>query len=210
MDTSNLKDNLSRLEENFDKLANITKAKFTKALNREDTVLLVIDIQEKLAPAMKNKDLTINNTKVLLKMAEVMGMEVIVTEQYPRGLGSSLEVISENFTDKTKVFDKLTFSAIKTDEIREYIEKLNKPNFIVLGMESHICVYQTAKDLLIKGYNVFIPKDAVDSRTDENLENGLELMRDYGAKISNTETILFELLGRAGTEEFKVLSPLIK
>lgn len=210
MDKKDIKENLSKLEENFDKLANLTKARFTKDLDREETVLLVIDIQEKLAPVMKDRERAIARTNVLLKMADCLDMDVIVTEQYPRGLGSTIEAVSENFSPKTRVFDKLSFSALRNDTIKAHIEKLNKPNFIVLGMESHICVYQTAKDLLVKGYNVYVPRDAVASRTEENFLNGLSLMEGYGAKISNTESILFELLERAGTEEFKKLSPLIK
>lgn len=210
MDTNNLKDAMDKFEENLDKITNLTKAKFTKGLNREDTILVVIDVQEKLAPAMRGNIKAIKNTNILLKVGKELDIPVIVTEQYPRGLGTTIDIIQENFTGDTRVFEKTTFSAMRTEEIKEYVEKLNKPNLVVMGMETHICVYQTVKDLLLGGYNVYVARDAVASRTEENLENGLDLMKSYGAKISNVETIMFELLEKAGTEEFKSLSPLIK
>ncbi len=207
---NNIRDGLNKLEENLDKLANITKAKFTKSLSRENVMIIMIDIQEKLSPAMNNESDIIKNSKIILEMARVLDIPVIVTEQYPNGLGSTLEELKEYYTDRTRVYDKVSFSALRTESIRETIEKINRPNVIIFGIETHICVYQTVKDLLVKGYNTYVPIDAVGSRTKENNDNGLELMRDFGARVSNVETILFELLEKAGTDEFKQLSPLIK
>ncbi len=210
----NIKENLSKLEskleENFDKFANLTKAKLSKTIKNEDTVLVIIDIQEKLAPVINNKEEIIKNSKILIETAKTLNFPIILTEQYPQGLGETLPEIKEALEFKGKFFEKNYFSAYKDESIKEYIDSIKRPNFILLGMESHICLYQTARDLLIKGYNVVIAEDASGSRTKKNHLNGMELIKGYGGRISNTETIMFDLLSKAGTEEFKKLSKLIK
>ncbi len=208
---NNLKENLYKLEEEFNRLTSAMRAKKNlKDLNANNTAIILVDIQEKLAPAMKNQLRSIKNTRILLKMAELLKIPVIVTEQYPKGLGLTINDIKEVLPSNHKIFEKISFSAMRDNTISDYIIGLEKRNYILVGMEAHICVYQTAKDLLAKGYNVLIPREAVDSRTDENLNSGLELIKGNGGEITNTETLIFELLERAGTEEFKILSALIK
>lgn len=177
-------------------------------LNRDEAILLIIDIQEKLVPAISQGQMVIKNTNLLIKAASIMDIPIVVTEQYPKGLGSTVPEIRENIEGAHKC-DKLTFSAC-TQDVMESLKKTGRKKVIVTGMETHVCVFQTVRDLLKQGYCVFIAADAVSSRTEENKRNGLELMRDMGAVISNTETIIFDLLKQAGTEEFKVLSKLIK
>jgi len=207
----NLRENLYKLEKNFDRITSGIRAKTnSREISPENTCLIVIDIQEKLAPVMKNKLRTMKNTRTLLEMAEVLKIPTIVTEQYPRGLGKTLGEIEEKLPKNHKKFEKISFSAMKDENINNYILSLEKSNYIVIGMEAHICVYQTAKSLLGKGYNVLVARDAVDSRTDENLNSGLDLIRSNGGEITNTESLVFELLEKAGTEEFKILSALIK
>lgn len=178
-------------------------------LNKEDTILMVIDIQEKLGTVMKDLDRVVKNTNILITACKEMNMPAIVTEQYPKGIGPTVSEIKENLREDMTIFEKNSFSAC-TDEVKEYLEKTGKKKVIITGMETHICVFQTTRALLNDGYQVFIARDAVVSRTDENYLNGLDMMKDAGAVISNTETIIFDLLKVSGTPEFKVLSKLIK
>ncbi|MCQ4922727.1 hydrolase [Tissierella carlieri] len=178
------------------------------ALNRDNTALLIIDIQEKLASIMKYKEQIIDNTKILITAAKEMNMPIIVTEQYPKGIGPTIADIKEA-VDNKEAFEKTNFSAY-IGKIKEALDATGRKKVIITGMETHICVFQTARDLIENGYEVFIARDAVCSRTKENFLNGLELMKDVGAVISNTEAIVFDLLKIAGTPEFKVLSKLIK
>lgn len=177
-------------------------------LNKEDSLILVIDIQERLKPAMEQGDRVVKNTKILLESSKLMDIPVIVTEQYPRGLGNTLKEILE-VREELEVFEKNSFTGC-ISSVNHRLEELGKKKIIVVGMETHICVLQTCRDLILKGYDVYIAKDAVASRTRENYENALEMMKDMGIVISNTETILFDLLKKAASEEFKAISKLIK
>lgn len=180
--------------------------KFT--LTKEDSVLLIVDIQEKLAPVMKYKDMVVKNTKILIAAAKEMNIPVIITEQYPKGLGKTVEELDENLNDTTKI-EKIQFSAC-TDELKSHLKELGKKKVIMVGMETHVCVFQTARDLLEDDYHVYVANDGVTSRTKENYLNGIDLMRGMGAVITNTETIVFDLLKESATPEFKVLSKMIK
>jgi len=180
--------------------------KFT--LNREDTVLLVIDIQEKLVPVMKYKDQVINNNKILISAAKEMKFPVIATEQYPKGLGQTVPELFE-LIDNENIFAKNSFTAY-TDEVKKTLMALGKKKVLITGMETHICVFQTTRDLINDGYQVYLVKDAVASRTKNNFINGIELIQSLGAVITNTETAVFDLLKISGTPEFKTMSKLIK
>lgn len=177
-------------------------------LNREDAVIMIIDIQERLVPAMKYGDKVINNTKILIQASKEMDIPIIYTEQYPKGLGHTIDELGELIKDG-KRFEKISFSAIN-EEVRSTLETLGRKKIVITGMETHVCVFQTVRDLILDGYEVFVVKDAVASRTKCNYLNGLEQMKDMGAVITNTETIVFDLLKEAGTSEFKTMSKLIK
>lgn len=177
-------------------------------LERQNSLFFVIDIQERLVPAVKDSDKVINNTLTLLKSANLMDIDIIATEQYPKGLGSTIAILKE-YIKEERIFSKVEFSAC-IDEVKEFIKKTNKNKIIIAGMETHVCVYQTARDLLSLGLDVYIVKDAVSSRTEANYLNGLELLKDMGCVITNIETVLFDLLQKAGTEEFKTISKFIK
>ena len=177
-------------------------------LKSEQSVLMIIDIQERLVPVMEYRDQVIRNAKILVSAAQKLGVPVIVTEQYPKGLGKTIKEISD-VLGAFQAFEKTSFSAC-TPEVVSGLAKLERKKVIVCGMETHVCVFQTVRDLLRDGYQVFVVKDAVCSRTQENCQNGLYLMSEMGAVITNTETVLFDLLKRAGTPLFKELSKLIK
>lgn len=180
--------------------------KFT--LNREDTVLMVIDIQEKLVPVMKYKGQVINNTNILISAAKEMGFPVLATEQYPKGLGRTVPELIDSI-DKENIYSKNSFTAY-TDEVKNVLKSLGKGKVLITGMETHVCVFQTVRDLLDEGYQVYLVRDAVSSRTKENFLNALDLMQSMGAVIINTETAVFDLLKVSGTSEFKILSKMIK
>jgi len=177
-------------------------------LHRDDAVLLAIDIQERLVPVMKYGKQVIDNTNVLIKVAGQMDIPVFITEQYPQGLGRTVPEI-EAAAAKTSVFEKVTFSGC-TDEMTAALGQLGRKKVIVTGMETHVCVFQTVRGLLGAGYQVFLVQDAVCSRTKENFRNGLALMDAMGAVITNTETVVFDLLKRAATDEFRAALQLIK
>lgn len=175
-------------------------------LNKDDTVLVVIDVQEKLMKAMSQSEKVYKNTNLLLTAAKAMDIPVIVTEQYPRGLGSTVDEIKANLPEH-KYMDKVTFSAF--EGLKELLDDSRK-NVLITGSETHICVFQTTRDLIKAGYNVHVVKDAVCSRFKENHQSGLQLMNDVGAVITNTETVLFDLIKIAGSPAFKIISPLLK
>ena len=178
----------------------------TGKLNLEDCLLLVIDIQERLIPVIHQHEEVIHNANILLKGMEILGVPVIVTEQYPKGLGNTCKEII--LGDDAKVMEKITFSCLANDYIKESVQ--SKKQIIICGVEAHICVLKTALDLLDEGYQVHLITDAVSSRKKENKQVAIERMKQSGVFISSTEMILFQLLDKAGTDEFKLISKLIK
>lgn len=180
----------------------------TMVINREDVALMIIDIQEKLVAVMKDRDKVINNNIILINAAKEMNFPIIATEQYPKGLGRTVPEILD-LIDEENVYAKNSFTAY-TDQVKEQLKSLGKKKVLITGMETHICVFQTVRDLINDGYEVFLVKDAVASRTKANFLNGLDLMKSLGAIITNTETTVFDLLKISGTAEFKVMSKLIK
>lgn len=176
-------------------------------LDKDDTILVVIDFQEKLMKAMSQSQKVFKNTGMLLVAAEQMGIPVIVTEQYPRGLGVTVPEIKDHLKEYMYM-EKVKFSAF--DGLQELLAGNTRKTILITGSETHVCVFQTTRDLADAGYNVQVVQDAVCSRFKENHLSGLELMKDLGAVITNTETVLFDLLKEAGGPVFKVISPLLK
>lgn len=172
------------------------------------TVLLVIDFQEKLMPAIDRSEKIIHNNNLLLRLANMLGIPVIVTEQYPRGLGVTVPAVKEQLKDHYLI-EKMTFSAMGPD-LKAKLAELGRGQIIVTGVETHVCVFQTVRDLVEDGFEVYVVRDAVGSRFKENYENGCELMRDLGAVITNTETVIFDLFKEAGSPEFREMSKLLK
>lgn len=180
--------------------------KFT--VKKDDAVLMVIDIQERLVPAMPYGQQVVRNTNILSTAAAKLDIPILVTEQYPRGLGKTIAEVAEK-VNGAPIYEKMTFSAC-TDEISAALEQTGKKKVIITGMETHVCVFQTVRSLLERGYRVFVIEDAVCSRTKENYRSGLALMSAMGAVVTNTETVVFDLMKEAGTPLFKELSKLIK
>ena len=178
-------------------------------LDKSNTVLLIIDIQERLAAVMKMKDAVVENCLHLIELSKMLSIPIIVTEQYPKGLGPTVEPIRSALSDYRPV-EKVTFSCCDEPSFLDAIRNLNRKTLIVTGMETHICILQTSIGLLRERFNVHLVRDAVCSRTKENWRTACEFLRDAGAVITCTETALFQLLQRAGTEEFKAISKRIK
>lgn len=176
--------------------------------NKDNTLLLVIDLQEKLMPAIYESDRIIKNSACLLKVFEMYGIKKIATEQYPKGLGQSVKEIKENLDDEN-IFSKTSFDAI-TDEVSSYLKENKITNVIITGAETHICVYQTVRRLLFEGYKVFVVEDAVSSFNKEQKNLGLKAMSDMGASLVNTEMLMFDLASDAKDENFKEISKMVK
>ena len=174
-------------------------------ITEKNSVILFIDIQEKLVQMLK-KDKITKKTYILSEMANLLDIEKIFTEQYPKGLGSTIASISKKETDI--VFEKTAFNALETEGLYEKIKE--KENIFICGIETHICVYQTTKALLEKGFNVFVIKDACASRETDEFKAGIKLMEKLGATIMTTEIVLFELLKTSKHPQFKQVQALIK
>lgn len=178
-------------------------------LKRDKSLLVIVDIQERLAVAMTEKERVVVNTLHLIESARLLGLPLLITEQYPKGLGPTLPEV-RNAVQTYAPIEKITFSCCGEKFFMEAVQETEKKQIILIGMETHVCVLQTCIDLLQADYDVHVVADAVCSRTDANYRTALEYMRDAGAVITCTETVLFQLLVKAGTEEFKAISKRIK
>ncbi len=179
------------------------------SLDHKDSFLLIVDIQDRLATVMKARDEVVGNCLHLIELAKMLNIPVILTEQYPKGLGPTVSEIRDALPSYQPI-EKLTFDCCGEPNFLKEIKKLGKKTVLLAGMETHICVLQTCIGLLNKGLKVHLVRDAVCSRTEENRKTGTEFMRDAGAVVTCTETVLFQLLRIAGTEEFKAISKRIK
>jgi nicotinamidase-related amidase len=181
-------------------------------LRRDDAAVLVIDVQERLVAAMGGErgERVVRATRTLVEGARVLGLPVIATEQYPRGLGPTVEAVRAALSPDGPPIEKTAFSCLVEDAVRAAIDATGRRQWIVAGMEAHVCVFQTVRDLAAEGRDVFVAADAVLSRTDANVRVGLGLARAAGAVETCVEAVLFDLLGRAGGPEFKAVSALVK
>jgi len=176
-----------------------------------DSRLVLIDIQSRLAEAMQPelRAHAIPNSAILAKAAWELGIPVTVTRQYPKGLGELVPELASALSEDQPMIDKTSFSCCGTDPFLAALEG-ERRQVVIAGMETHVCVLQTAHDLLERGYQVFVVEDAVCSRRELNHHNALARLRQAGAIVSNTESVLFEWLRDARHEQFKTLSQLIK
>ena len=178
--------------------------------NTENSAFLFIDIQEKLVAMLKEK-IRIKCSKkaeILATAANILNIKTVLTEQYPNGLGSTIAQVKNNLNENSKTFEKLTFNALLTEGLKEALG--NAKNIFVFGIETHICVYQTAMDLIKRGYEVYLIKDACKSRKEYEYNTGIDLMRQNGVKISCVEIALFEFLESSKHTHFKEVQQLIK
>lgn len=186
----------------------MTRSKSAQLLDRDRAVLVVIDMQEGFRPAAIDFDEVSGNVGRLIEGCHALGVPILVTEQYPRGLGETVPEIKEKLEGEQPL-EKVCFSAADADGFLEALVETGRDQVLLSGIESHVCVSQTAHDLLDRGLAVQVADDAVSSRSEHNRERGLRKMEAAGAVVTSTEAALFELLGRAGTPEFKAVQKLV-
>ena len=172
-----------------------------------DTALLVVDVQEKLIGAVADARRTVFNTGRLIDAAGILGLPVVATEQYPRGLGPTLPELAERLGE---IPSKLTFSCAGCPEIFEDLVARGMHKVLVCGIEAHVCVQQTVLDLLAGGWRTYVAVDAVSSRFEIDLRTALSRMESAGATLTTTEAALFEWCETAGRDEFKQISRLVR
>jgi len=184
-----------------------------RVLNREDAVLIVVDVQERLVPAI-DKELyarSLKNFKITIEAAGTLGLPILLTEQYPKGLGHTVPEVLRALEGKTyERIDKIAFSCARDETFLAAIAKTGRRQLILIGMETHVCVYLTSVDLLNAGYEVFVLDDAVSSRFLHNYQSGIAALRDAGVVVVSTETAVFQLLKVAVTPEFKKISSILR
>jgi len=178
-------------------------------IRRDESLLLVVDLQEKLAPAIHQGEAAIANNLRLLGSARRLGVPAFVSEQYVRGLGPTVPAIKAAAVD-ARFFEKMHFSCTGEPGVLEMLHAAHRPQVVLTGMEAHVCVLQTGLGLLGAGFQVFVVADATASRTPENRDLALARLRAAGADIVSSEMVLFEWLGQAGTDDFRAVLPLIK
>lgn len=178
-------------------------------LKTNNTALVLIDIQGKLASLMHDKETLYANLQKLIKGAQALELPILWLEQYPKGLGPTIAEIAE-LLEGQEPLAKTCFSAYGLDEFRQALRQTQRRQIVLAGIETHICVYQTARDLLDDDFYVEIVADAVSSRTPQNNAIGLEKMLHCGAQITSVEMCLFELLQKAGGAQFKEIAALVK
>jgi len=182
-----------------------------RALEPEQCALIVVDIQEKLLPPIWEKERLVRNAQLLIRLAGILKIPALVTTQYTKGLGGTVPEVAQLLPD-TPSIDKLMFSCFGSDAFCSLIKRLpgQRTTVLLCGMETHICVMQTALGALREGYLVHVASDAVSSRTELNWRIGLERMRAAGAILSSTEMMIYELLRSSGAPAFKELLPYLK
>jgi nicotinamidase-related amidase len=176
-------------------------------LDREKTALIVIDIQGNLAQAMSEKELLFENAEKIIRGVQVFSIPVLVTEQVK--LGSTIPVLTQ-FLEGVKSIVKESFSCCGDRRFMEELTTLNRKQILITGIEAHVCVYQTAMDLIKRGYEIYLVADAVSSRTIRNREIGIQKLKDSGAVLTSAEMALFELLKTAGDPKFKEIFKIVK
>ena len=178
-----------------------------QVLQIDNTVLVVIDVQGRLARIVHRSEFVIHTIRKLIRGAKVLDIPIVVTEQYPEGIGPTVPEIREVLGD-IRPITKRTFSCCSIDEFMRQLK--NRSQILIGGIETHVCVYQTVMDLLAKGYEVHLIADAVSSRREENAASAITRLRDEGAKVSNLEMALFELLQIAQGKRFKEILEIVK
>lgn len=178
------------------------------ALQPDSTVLLVIDFQDRLLPAIHEADACVAVACRMIEAAKIMGMPLLCTEQYPAGLGRTCAAVRESLGE-APILEKIRFSGC-VEAVVDRLRQLNRPNVIVVGIEAHVCVLQTVLDLLRLGFTTFVCADGVSSRRPLDRDVAVERMRQAGAVVTTTESTIFELLGEAGTETFRKVLKIVK
>jgi nicotinamidase-related amidase len=178
-------------------------------ISREDSLLLVVDVQERLFPVMSDGEAMLTRVVAAIRGAGILGLPSIVTEQYPKGLGQTIPAVNEALSTSAPI-EKIDFSCARVDAVRDKIVEADRTTVFVCGIEAHVCVQQTCLDLLEEKLRPVLLADCVSSRKPFDRDVAIERMRDAGVLVTTLEAALFEMLGVAGTDEFKAISKLVK
>lgn len=178
-------------------------------LTKENTVLVIIDVQGKLAKIVQQSEEMLDQLANLIQACHILEIPILWLEQYPQGLGPTDPKIAQHLTGLEPI-SKITFSACGNEQFMEQLQKVNRKQVLLTGIETHICVYQTGVDLVAQGYEVQVVSDAVSSRTAENKRIGLEKMKAAGIAETSVEMAVYEMLQKAGGEQFKAILKLFK
>lgn len=178
-------------------------------LDRERSCLCVIDFQTRLLPAMTGGDDAVENAIKIIRGARELDVPILASEQYPKGIGPTVESVSD-LLEPQEILEKIEFSAASNPDFLKACEKLSRDQAVLVGIEAHVCVLQTALGMLKAGWQVYVVADATASRTASNHALALDRLRDAGVTVVSAEMVLFEWMERAGTEAFKTISALIK
>lgn len=178
-------------------------------LERDRSCLLIVDIQERLAPVMSDPRRVLHNCTLLMRAAQRLEIPILVSEQYPKGLGPTM-VDLRPYLPEEGALPKVHFSAAADETILAKLNSFERGQVVIAGIETHVCVLQTALDLKARGFETMVAADACASRRIESEQMGWSRMRQCGVELLSVEMVLFEWLHKAGTPEFKELSPLIK
>jgi nicotinamidase-related amidase len=195
---------IARVETDYEEMAR-------RPLEADQCALIVVDMQEKLLPPIWEKERLVRNVQLLIRLAGILKIPALVTTQYAKGLGNTVPEIASMLPDSPPI-DKLMFSCFGSDAFCSLLKRLpgQRTTVLLCGMETHICVMQTAMGALREGYLVHVACDAVSSRTELNWRIGLDRMRSAGAILSSTEMMIYELLRSSGAPAFKELLPYLK
>lgn len=186
----------------------VSRAQSERRIDRQSAGLVLVDIQERLLPAMWEKERVVRQSILLTLGLQILGVPILVTEQYRKGLGATVAEVADAVHEFSPI-EKMTFSGL-TSPVQSALEARGVRDVLLCGIETHVCVTQTALDLLDAGKRVFVVADACSSRSPENWRAGKERMAMAGAMLVSAEMVLFELLGRAGTPEFKEILKIVK
>ena len=181
----------------------------TTLISREEAALLVVDFQDSLLEKIKGAGTILDQSVRLIRIARELGLPSVLTEQYPKGLGKTTARIKDELPD-VAALEKVSFGCFGAAGFEERLKGLGRGQLVVIGIEAHVCVLQTVLPALERGYQVFVVRDAIGSRAREDCKAGLSRMQFQGAQVVTAEMAIFELLGAAGTPEFKRVLPLLK
>lgn len=174
-------------------------------LNSNNTLVLIVDAQERILPAIHQRDGVVSRMRWLGEICDELSIPILITEQYPKGLGYTIESLTEVLSH-ARVVEKTHFSALREPVFREVLNEYQAKQIVIMGMETHVCVMQTALDLLAEGYQVYVPVDAVGSRRPADKDAALKRMESHGAELITTEMAPFEWLEKSGTDTFRHIS----
>lgn len=174
-------------------------------LSSQDSLLLIVDAQEKLLPAIHQRDNVTSRMRWLAEIALQLDIPVLITEQYPKGLGYTVSALQE-IIESARVVEKTHFSAMQEQSFHDVLSEYNKKQVVIMGMETHVCVLQTALDMRSEGYQVYLPSDCVGSRRPNDKDTAIERMRNNRVDIITSEMAAFEWLHKSGTDTFRHIS----